>query len=81
MWCVAKPDGTYRLWYTGINGHWSNDSLRAAMWIDRRDAWAAITANGYVGRAETVFLVQRKGADPDQYVPDEVIHNRRKGEC
>jgi len=76
MWAVAKKYGEGDLlYYVGSNGNWSSDQTRAARWIDRRDAWQAIKDNGYVGRAETVFVNNPRRADPDQYLPEEVLTN------
>ena len=76
MWAIAK---TYRegdrLFYTGIKSDWTNQASAAARWCDRRDAWRCITANDWVGKAETVFFFTGNKADPNQYVVDEVMFN------
>jgi len=77
MWAIATVfhEGD-RVYYTGCNGQWSSDRVRAARWIDRRDAWIAIKENGYVGRAETVWLDRqndRERPSPSQYIPEEVL--------
>jgi hypothetical protein len=71
MWAVFKCDGDGYLWYVGSNGNWSSDSLRAARWPDRRDAWQAVLDNDYVSRAHTVWL-DNVQVDPNQIVPEEV---------
>ena len=75
MWAVAKPysQGEILMYYTGSNGNWSNDQTRAARWIDRRDAWQAVKDNGYVGVAITVWVSNPRKADPDQFIPEEVL--------
>jgi hypothetical protein len=68
---VYKSNGPGFLYYTGANGNWSSDPVCAARWCDRRDAWQAIVANGYVGRARTTWL-DYHGASPKQVVPEEI---------